>query len=186
MGAVSPNQRLTRAKWVALFSLALAAIGLWVWYVTQPALVLYTSPPLDNRGFRARVLVPRGWEIDERDSTISSGRLTTQDRVTIWFRPRPLPSWLSRLLYRKADAKTEMCIDVAPKLNDLGLNPANPADGSEESWISSAFFARTPCGCFRTIKAGNPSIFGDVFLGSSDKSSFDALHSAVCKSFRIE
>src|SRR5258708_5345253 len=180
------KQRRITPRWPVALGLTVAAIGLWIWFASRPALVWYISPPLDSRGLRAKVLVPRGWEMRVRESTVPNGRLSANDRVILWFEPRPLPRWLSFLLDRKGDRGTAICIDLALSLEDLGLNPANPADGTEQSWTPISLFARTSFGSYRTIKAGNPPIFGDVFLGSSDKTRFDALHSAVCGSFRIE
>src|SRR5437660_315061 len=64
-GPVNPStiihQHSTRRKGAILALLCAAVIAVFVLIPRGPTLELYTTPPLDSKGTRIQLLIPRGW-----------------------------------------------------------------------------------------------------------------------------
>src|SRR5947209_7193011 len=61
-----PRTRFRRFLPVILVAVGIAAFVLW----PRPALQLYTTPPLDSKGTRIQLLIPRGWvQVSRYDRT---------------------------------------------------------------------------------------------------------------------
>ncbi len=176
-----PN--VTRLAWFSSLIIALLGLGAWILY--RPIPNLYVSPPLDAQGRRAKIYVPCGWKLDTSDSHLPVGILKPGERVTSVFESQEsiLSRWLRWLGRRPAQPPSRLYLDIGRKLELLGLDPENPADGKESLGGSPPF---TPTYLsYRVVKAGQPPIYGVVAFGSEDKRTFESAHTSI-NSFRIE
>ena len=82
-------RRKTRfIRWIPVILVAggIAAFVLW----PRPALELYTTPPLDSKGTRIQLLIPRGWRTDY---LVASGPMEW-DGPAVTSRPNVWAQWL--------------------------------------------------------------------------------------------
>ena len=99
------KRRRIRPIGIALILVAggIAAFVLW----PRPALVPYTSPPLDSKGTRIRLLIPRGWQPSIEGDPYFSGRIEYTFEP-----PRPAGSLWSRIAGVFSAREDSACLAV--------------------------------------------------------------------------
>ncbi len=160
------------AVWRVAGVLLLPVLGTWVWYASQPSLVWYVSPPMDAQRHRIRVLVPRGWEIDDQAGP---------HREAIVFRPADhAPRWL-RWIFPETDSQSAMFLDWSSEPPDQGF--AIQWDRREH--VATAADWPYPI-AYRALP--RTTVHSSVLVAYSRQSraAFNATHSSICNSLRIE
>ncbi len=165
------------ARWLLVAAVILCLLGLWSWYASRPALVWQVGPVIDPSGPRARVLVPAGWEAHSVDPL--SWKVYAKD-----FQPAP-PSgpveWLLRLGLAHHPLPAHVVVEAWTR--DADLEFERSLDGREHVFNQdnggTRYFAAT-----RAIRLGE--LRASVTVQCADRGTYDALHSAICNSLRIE
>jgi hypothetical protein len=88
-------QHSTRRKASILALLCAAVIAVFVLLPRGSALELYTTPPLDSKGTRIQLLIPRGWRLEmTRDSPAHTSFKWLPQPFPTWY-----PTWLTDALH---------------------------------------------------------------------------------------
>src|SRR5438874_2604737 len=109
------KKRFIRFIAVILVVGGIAAFALW----SRPALELYTTPPLDSKGTRIQLLIPRGWHKGPPGPMarfrIENYALLLADKSEPWY-----PRWVQRLLHQEEDMSSLLVwvVDPDPRLKD--------------------------------------------------------------------
>lgn len=165
-------KRLLRIRWLLPVILVIALLGTWQWYATRPTLVWWTSPP-DDDGYRVRALVPVGW------------RLETYSKPPydcLWQAPESkLPEWLQWFGFSEPSGTLSITVRIH------GYHASGPLDkgfpeGQEILAEQSSFIWRA----FRAERVRGKELLVFLSYEHPSKRAFDATHSAICNSLRIE
>jgi len=103
----------TRRRWLALILIVMGIAAFVLW--PRPALELYTTPPLDSKGTRIQLLIPRGWYLKSygRLDSIDSGYADfSMAQLKTWY-----PEWIRRFL--KPDEECGLAVSVHAPSPDL-------------------------------------------------------------------
>ena len=164
------HRRFRALPWLVVGGGLLALLGLWGWYASRPALVWYLSPPLDGPGVRVRVLVPRGWS---PMLAYDPGAVTLQPLEPAF----SLPRWLRWLSSPSEGGAYLQIRSTAPKSEEIPFltDPEEVGDMGFQRWT-----------CRRSIATRDGRRWVEIFYLRANERAFNATHSAICNSLRIE
>ncbi len=171
------RRRQSRAlPWLVAVIGLLALLGVWSWYASRPALVWYVSPALDAAGHRIRVLQPVGWEaIFSMPSPAPTGDVLIEPRRDQW---TWMPHWMRFGPFAPPEADDRQWLSFDPRGfhwpdKNLGRIEVHRRNYGGFTQSVERFDKRHTVACY-------------MVYGRSDSRAFDATHSAICNSLRIE
>ncbi len=155
-----------------------ALLGVWSWYASRPALVWYVSPPLGPQRMRLRLIVPGGWSggpvlVQAPSETLGGGPesiVVLKPRVPIWAR------WIPWLKWTHEDPAL-IALAFAEKRDPSEHTSVEQYDSCNRGLYSIAE---------RTVVSRDNRFVTEVAYFRADRRAFDATHSAICNSLRIE
>ena len=159
----------------------------WAWRSRQPEYVWFSTQPLDTAGHRAKVMYPRGWEVQMHRYHLLNGIIQGDGRLTVVFTQHQniVWSWFRGLLRRPApDAPTEY-LDIGLSLTNIGYDPGFATNSSvavdpPSPWMGSVWIAE------RVVTPGKQQLVVLSAVTCSDKQRFDELYPIICNSVQIE
>ena len=170
-----PKRRLSRPAFLALAAIALVAFCANAWFVSHEELVSWNSPIVDGTGRRVRLLLPRGWQIDDKWEEQNEADYS---RVYVSFSPRHhaprMLKWLAR--------------DLETAYMELLVTHVR----SRRIWASGAIrgyrFADTVLPYYSNSSATDrkAQMIAELVYKRSNQGAFEATRSAIANSLRIE
>jgi hypothetical protein len=171
------NRRRRAGVWVAGVAV-IAAIAATYQLTRPPALVWWTSPPIDKASRRVAVLIPAGWEEVESQSDIG---IPDNTRAFYWAPSKDrIPEILRKLLRRRPSGMGREVVFYAvsdPLQKAVRITPIHSEQGS--SVTANGYESH------RAFLSGEGTSAG-VIYERSDRDIYETTHTAICNSLRIE
>lgn len=173
-----PNRRNWLALRFALIVVTLSALGAAYWSSRPSELVWWTSPPIAGSGQRARVLIPRGWELDNLDDDWhGDGARYAQYSI----RPVNRTPWFLRWLFRARQVDSALEVTDCKATVDLHAAVGNYICGK------LVFFkSENPPRSWRWVQSENAKTVAMVSYQCSNQRAFNSTYRQICNSLMIE
>ncbi len=174
MPVLARRRRFRALPWLVAGAGLLALLGVWSWYASRPALVWYVSPRIGSHGSRVRVLVPAHWAVQDY-SQYGFLSLVFQPSDDEW--PKWL-GWFPHAQERPGVCSIYACSTAREIGSPIGLHP-----NRGECVLPDGEYSRLAC---RWIVDKSVRVQTLVIYARQPDYAFDATHSAICNSLRIE
>jgi hypothetical protein len=177
MGVRGENRRKRAGLWIAGLAI-IAAIGATYRPTRPPELVWWTTPVIADTRRHVRVLIPRGWTMEDR----TADTIIPKELWHRYYQIRPTddrPHYLRRILPEPIE---EAIIGVG--VEDFGRS-TNELNDSK----TTVPRLETQDGLHiasRTLICDGGRIWADVTYTRADIQAFTATYDAICNSLRIE
>ena len=181
----------SRHCWLLSTATLLALLALWSWYASRPALVWYVSPRLKS-GSCVHVLVPRGWRQGRYTGVFSAFDDFTPRSIT-FVPPEPTFRWPRWLSWLNREREQEACLKINPGFVVRESNPARVVvdiggvhGDLDKPEVIMPFPQISTWTASRGVASADGQRYATVLYARQNQRAFDATHSAICNSLRID